>query len=64
MSIRSTLQKLIDPNTTDEVRTLSDIELKTALTKAATELQARGYELHGWSGKHPISIYVSKRVEL
>ena len=40
MSIKSILQSLVDPNTADAAKALSDAELKTALERASDGLRA------------------------
>jgi hypothetical protein len=45
MSIRSTLEKLCRPDTHDDPKNFSDIELKAAVEKASQELEDRGWEV-------------------
>jgi len=43
MSIRSALAKLCRPDTHDDPKKFSDIELKAAIEKATQELESRGW---------------------
>ena len=63
MSVKDILKSLIRPVTSEELKEISDRDLKSALEKAADELKNRGWEI-GVSGSFGGHITVKKTVKL